>query len=66
MRLSDVMSAMHLTSYAEVALVIFLSVFAVIAIDLFRNKRIESARFLPFDDGTATSDAAPSNHEEKT
>ncbi|HET9955189.1 MAG TPA: hypothetical protein VFQ61_11830 [Polyangiaceae bacterium] len=52
MRLSDVMSAMHLTSYAEVALVIFLTVFTIIAIDLFRNKRIESARFMPFEDGT--------------
>jgi cbb3-type cytochrome oxidase subunit 3 len=37
MRLSDIMSSMHLGTYAEVALVIFMLVFAMIAVHVFRR-----------------------------
>jgi cbb3-type cytochrome oxidase subunit 3 len=40
-RLSDVMSSMQLSSYAEVALLLFLGAFVAIAVSLFRNRRAE-------------------------
>jgi cbb3-type cytochrome oxidase subunit 3 len=52
MKLADVMSAMHLASYAEVALVLFLAAFAAILWHVFhsRNRDLwESARRLPLD-----------------
>ena len=51
MKLSDVMSAMGLATYAEVALVIFLVVFAAVAIDVLRGgRRKESLALLPLAD----------------
>ena len=53
MKLSDVMSAMVLSTYAEIALVIFLAVFIGVVLQLLshRNKAIyERLRHLPLDD----------------
>jgi hypothetical protein len=53
MKLSDVMSAMGLATYAEAALVIFLVVFAAVAVDVLRGgKRKESLAALPLSDDT--------------
>jgi hypothetical protein len=52
MRLSDIMSQMGLESYAEVGLVIFMLLFALIAVRLvfFTSQRdIEHAAHLPLD-----------------
>lgn len=52
MRLSDIMSAMRLSSYAEIALVLFLSAFAAIALHVFRKRHAaewEVARHLPLE-----------------
>jgi cbb3-type cytochrome oxidase subunit 3 len=60
MRLSDIMSALHLSTYAEVALVLFLVAFAAITLHVFRRQNAgewELARHLPLD---ATDDAHPS------
>lgn len=53
MKLSDVMSHMDLATYPEVALVIFLVVFAALGYRLYRPSRrsaLESAGRLPIDD----------------
>jgi cbb3-type cytochrome oxidase subunit 3 len=53
MKLSDVMSAMQLAHYAEVALIIFLFVFLAVLIHVLRSEhrdRWESARLLPLAD----------------
>jgi cbb3-type cytochrome oxidase subunit 3 len=50
MKLSDVMSAMNLTAYAEVALILFLLAFVMVAISLLRHGERETwerARQLP-------------------
>lgn len=52
MRLSDIMSAMHLSSYAELALTIFMLAFLAIAVHLLRARdgaTWERARFLPLE-----------------
>jgi hypothetical protein len=52
MKLSDIMGAMQLTSYAEVALVLFMAAFAAIAIHVFRTGSAEAwerARHLPLE-----------------
>jgi hypothetical protein len=52
MRLSDIMSAMHLSSYAELALAIFMLAFLAIAVHLLRARDAatwERARFLPLE-----------------
>lgn len=58
MKLSDVMSgATGLASYAELALLVFVVVFLVVAIDLARaGGRYDRARMLPLSD-----DAKPSS-----
>ena len=60
MRLSDVISAMQLSHYAEIALVLFLLAFMAIALQLFgkRNQREwEAARRLPLrEDGDGTDE----------
>ncbi len=61
MRLSDVMSAMHLTSYPEVAMVIFLTVFLTVTFDLLRKKDIENARFIPLEERADFTPASTSN-----
>ena len=54
MRLSDIMSAMHLSSYAEVALAIFMLAFLAIAVHVLRARdgdTWERARFFPLEQG---------------
>lgn len=60
MKLSDVMSAANgLSSYAEVALVIFIGVFLGVVLDLVRaGQRHELMRVLPLRD-----EAAPRRHD---
>ena len=70
MSLSDIMSAMHLSTYPEVALVLFLAAFAAIAVHVFSAKNAvewEQARRLPLEpDGAALRvDARPSPEESK-
>ncbi|MEZ4223690.1 MAG: cbb3-type cytochrome c oxidase subunit 3 [Polyangiaceae bacterium] len=53
MRLSDIMSAMQLHSWAELALLVFLAAFAAIVVHLLSPKRraeFERAGRLPLDD----------------
>jgi cbb3-type cytochrome oxidase subunit 3 len=52
-KLSDVMSAMKLAHYAEIALVIFLGVFLAVIVHVLRSEpktRWERARYLPLED----------------
>ena len=52
MRLSDIMSAMRLASYAEVALVLFMAAFLAIGVHVFSRRNAaawERARHLPLD-----------------
>jgi hypothetical protein len=44
MKLSDVMSAMNLASYAEVGLVLFLGAFVAVVIDIARRGKDYDAR----------------------
>lgn len=56
MRLSDVMSAMDLATFPQVALVLFLGVFVGVLVRVYvRGKPadFESQSRLPFDDGAA-------------
>lgn len=56
MRLTDIMSYANLSSYAEIALVIFLGVYALVAIiTLVRRDRhvMQEAASMPLHDGTA-------------
>jgi cbb3-type cytochrome oxidase subunit 3 len=53
MRLTDIMSSMNLSAYAEVALVIFLFVFAAIVVRLFlfsSKEELDRAARLPMDE----------------
>ncbi|MCA9632939.1 MAG: cbb3-type cytochrome c oxidase subunit 3 [Myxococcales bacterium] len=53
MRLSEIMSNMGLTSYAEVGLLIFLGVFIAVVFRVYSKKyqpEYEAARFMPLDD----------------
>jgi hypothetical protein len=57
MRLSDIMSAMHLSSYAEAALVLFMLAFLAIGIQVLRSREAstwERARHLPLEPEGAT------------
>ena len=48
MKLSDVVSSLHLTVYAEVPLVIFMGVFIGVCVSLFRpGRRMEQMAELP-------------------
>jgi len=58
MRLSDIMSHAGLAGYAEVALVLFLFAFILIAVRValgMRDAELEAARHLPLDDGDSAS-----------
>jgi len=59
MKLSDVVSAMHLSIYAEVPLLIFLGIFIGVAIHLFESKeRFHQVSLLPLErDNHKRSDA---------
>jgi cbb3-type cytochrome oxidase subunit 3 len=53
MRLSDIMGHAGLSTYAEIALVLFLIAFVLIAISVFapsRTKEFEEASRMPLDD----------------
>ena len=57
MKLSDIMSSMQLSSYAEVALVLFLGAFGAILLSLLWNRKREDwerYRHLPLDDTDVT------------
>jgi hypothetical protein len=57
MRLSDIMSAMHLSSYAEAAMVLFMLAFLAIGIQVLRGREAgtwERARHLPLEPEDAT------------
>jgi hypothetical protein len=67
MRLSDIMSAMQLGTYAELALVLFMAAFAAITVNVFRRGNApvwEQARHLPLDGEQPA--AAPSPPREAT
>jgi hypothetical protein len=50
MKLSDVMSAMHMTIYAELPLLIFVGVFIGVALHLLQGaKHFETMRSLPLE-----------------
>jgi hypothetical protein len=50
MKLSDVVSSMHLTIFAEVPLLIFLGIFIGVAIHVFQGKEhFETMRLLPLE-----------------
>jgi hypothetical protein len=50
MKLSDVMSAMHMTIYAELPLLIFVGIFIGVALHLLQGaKHFEAMRSLPFE-----------------
>lgn len=56
MKLSDVMGAMGLSMYAEVALVLFFVAFVAVVVWVSartNQSRWEEARYLPLDDGAA-------------
>ena len=65
MRLSDIMSHMNLTLFPEVAMVLFLGVFAVVVWRVYRRRgaaELESHAALPLDDCPAvdgTTKASP-------
>lgn len=62
MRLSDIMSAMHLSSYAEVALALFMGAFLAITVHVLRGRDGESwerARFFPLEDSPETIRTTP-------
>jgi hypothetical protein len=52
MKLSDIMSAMHLEVYAEVALLIFLCVFLLVLAQVLRgkNEHWQRARFMALEE----------------
>lgn len=53
MKLSDVMSAMHLEGYAEVGLVLFLAAFLAVGIDVLRRgRKLEALGRLPLEPET--------------
>ena len=53
MKLSDVMSAMHLEAYAEVGLVLFLAAFLAVGIDVLRRgRKLEAHGRLPLEPET--------------
>ena len=55
MKLSDVMSAMNLATYAEVGLVLFFAAFAAVAFDVVRRgKRLEAFAKLPLEGESKT------------
>jgi hypothetical protein len=50
MKLSDVMSAMNLATYAEVGLVLFFAAFVAVGVDVLRRgRRMEALGRLPLD-----------------
>jgi cbb3-type cytochrome oxidase subunit 3 len=53
MKLSDVMSAMGLAGYAEIALLVFFAIFLGVVVHVYRREgrlQYERARFMPLED----------------
>lgn len=64
MKLSDVMSHMGLSAYAEVALLIFLGVFIGVVFDVLASSRQhQAARLLPLEDDARFSRRPRANGE---
>ncbi len=62
MRLSDVMSAMQLSGWAEVALLIFFAAFLAITVQVLRREnrdRLEAPRDMPLHDDIPASPREP-------
>ncbi len=62
MRLSDIMSSMGLQSYAEVGLIIFLTIFLLVAIRTFffsKPNEIAAASNLPLEEEYPARSSAP-------
>ena len=62
MRLSDIMSAMRLGTYAEVALVLFMLAFVAIGVNVFLRRNAgawERARHLPLEPEPLPAPAPP-------
>ena len=69
MRLTDIMSAAGLTTWVEVALVIFLTVFVAIAVYVFavrKRGRWERARYMPLEDDVPQEPRGESRTEDGT
>jgi cbb3-type cytochrome oxidase subunit 3 len=66
-KLSDVMSAAGLTSWAEVALVISFLTFVAIVVYVFwrRRPRWEHARHLPLEGDASTDEREPTEGEDR-
>jgi hypothetical protein len=67
MRLSDIMSAMHLGAYPEVALILFMAAFFAIAVNVFRRRNAEiweRARHMPLEPEHPPTSSRPSSHDE--
>lgn len=65
MRLSDVMSAMDLTTFPQVALVLFLGVFLVVVVRVYVRGRaadFEGVSRLPFEDEAAAEGVPSGDH----
>ena len=63
MKLSDVVSAMHMTIFAEVPLLIFVGIFFGVAIDLLQGKKhFEEMRLLPLHEREAAEGV---NHDDQ-
>jgi hypothetical protein len=60
MKLSDVMSAMNLATYAEVGLVLFFTAFAAVAFDVFRRgRKLESFARMPLEADSKRPESRP-------
>lgn len=64
MKLSDVMSAMNLSGYAEVGLVLFLLAFVAVVFDIVRRGRaLEELGRLPLDSEPEKNPSLPEQSE---
>ena len=67
MSLSDIMGAMRLYMYAEIALFIFLAMFLAVLVHVLRKKnesRFDSARYMPLDDDNPQEPRDPDGCDE--
>ncbi len=62
MKLSDIMGAMELHAYAEIAMVLFMAMFVMVVLYVLKRgnaTRFEQARFMPLDDDNPVSPRFP-------
>lgn len=60
MRLSDIMSNMELSTYPQVALIMFLAIFSVVVIRIINRRNLpmyEAAALIPLSDAPVKKDA---------